>query len=275
MKTLKQLRNLTPRQFEESIATLLPKLGYKNIKLTSQTADSGYDISAYKDTKKVFFECKKYSANNKVGSRDVRIFADACRRKNVKKGIFITTGYFTSTVNVEQQERSIKIQFWDGDELLRQMKNSEKIDAFCIQCNKKIKGYYNQFDWKDKVAHRMNSEVMRKQVYAMKEDLVPKFPKRCDRCEHSYKCSNCQQEFDKRVKENKIYYKRLYCNDCYLERKKRNRLICIGASSILSVGVIGGIVYIIYLFIVGYSHASLILLLIFVLVSFLLLNSKN
>ena len=58
MKTLKQLRNLTPRQFEESIATLLPKLGYKNIKLTSQTADSGYDISAYKDTKKVFLNVR-------------------------------------------------------------------------------------------------------------------------------------------------------------------------------------------------------------------------
>ncbi len=183
MKTLKQLRNQTPRQFEEFIATLLPKLEYKKIRLTSLTADSGYDIEAYKDSKKVLFECKKYSASNKVGSRDVRIFADACRRMKAKMGIFVTTGFFTSTVAKEQNERTINIQFWDGDELLRQIKNSDKIDAFCIQCNKKIRGYYKQFDWKQNVVRTLETSVMKRQVNAMKEKLVPKFPKRCDHCE--------------------------------------------------------------------------------------------
>lgn len=192
-----------------------------------------------------------------------------------KKGIFVTTGFFTSTVATEQQERSINIQFWDGHELLRQMKNSEKIGAFCIQCNKKIKGYYHQFDWKRNVARTMKSEEMENQVYAMEEDLVPKFPKRCDRCEYSYICSNCQQEFDKRVKENKSYYDRLYCYDCYLERKKRNKSIYIGVSSILSVGVILGIVYIIYLFSVNSIIAMIILIFIVLLISVILDTSKK
>lgn len=74
--SLAQLRNKSPRQFEEYIALLLPELGYTNVSLTNLTADSGYDIEAYKNNEKVLFECKKYSEHNKVGSRDIRIFAD-------------------------------------------------------------------------------------------------------------------------------------------------------------------------------------------------------
>lgn len=275
MKTLEQLRNLTPRQFEEFIATFLPKLGYKSVRLTSQTADSGYDVSAYKDNEMVLFECKKYSANNKVGSRDVRIFADACRRKKAKKGTFVTTGFLTSTVAAEQRERSIKIEFWDGNELLKQLKNSEKVDAFCIQCNKRIKGSYDHFDWKRKVAHRMESSAMQKQIYTMKEDLVPKFPKRCDRCENSYICSNCLQEFDKRTKENEIYHDKLYCYDCYLELKKKNKKIVIGVLSVISAGIIAGIAYMTYLFSVDSSSTSITLMVISLAAVLFLMALKN
>ena len=126
MVKLSYLLNLSPRDFEEHVARLLPKLGYRNVKLTSHSSDSGYDISAVKDKKIVLFECKRYSPEKKVGAREVRIFADACRRKNADKGIFITTGNFTRTVVSEQKERQISIEFWDGKHLIQEINNAEK-----------------------------------------------------------------------------------------------------------------------------------------------------
>ena len=55
------MRGMSPRGFEDYIAKILPNLGYTRIKLTNFTADSGYDIEAYKDNKKTLFECKRYS----------------------------------------------------------------------------------------------------------------------------------------------------------------------------------------------------------------------
>ncbi len=170
----------------------------------------------------------------------------------------VTTGFFTSTVAKEQNERTINIQFWDGDELLRQIKNSDKIDAFCIQCNKKIKGYYKQFDWKQNVVRILETSVMKRQVNAMKEKLVPKFPKRCDHCEHSYICISCHREFYNRINQSKVYYERLYCYGCYFMRKKRNRSIHIGVLSVISIGLIIGIISIIYLFRTNPSYATII-----------------
>lgn len=245
MEKLDILRQKSPRQFEEYIASILPNMGYKNIKLTSLTADSGYDISATKDNKKILFECKKYSENNKVGSRDVRIFADACRRMNADKGIFITTGYFTSTVAEEQRSRSIDIEFWNGKELIRQIKNLGEIKAFCIHCNKPIIGYYAKFDWKKNVARNMNYAVMKKLIYSMKEELVPANPRRCERCEFYFTCSSCQQEFDSRYERGTRYHNILYCNDCYLRRKKRNRLIWVICIPIIIICVSVGVYFLI------------------------------
>ena len=208
MITLNQLRAKSPREFENYIAKLLPKLGYNKIKITSQTADSGYDIEAYKNNKKVLFECKRYSENNKVGSRDVRIFADACRRLRAQKGIFLTTSDFTKTVYEEQKTRKIDIKFWNGKELLRQIMNSKNIRAYCIQCKTPLKGYYKSFDWKENVASKprfsnlLYSSEMKRQdiwmimIYDQEGDLVPKNPRLCDKCKFFSLCKNCLKGID-------------------------------------------------------------------------------
>lgn len=250
MITLDQLRLKSPRQFEEFVASKLPHMGYKDIKLTTAIADSGYDISAYKGNMKVLFECKKYSANNKVGSRDVRIFADACRRMKADKGIFVTTGFFTSTVAEEQRSRTLRIDFWDGKELLRQLKNLEKVDAFCIKCNKKILGYYNRFDWKNEVARESNSQDMKKLIYAMKEDLVPANPRQCEECKYSFACSSCRLIFDSRHENAPLYHDKLYCYECYIKRKKRNRLIWLISVPIITICIL----IVIYFMIKSYNE---------------------
>lgn len=157
MITLFELRQKNPREFEEYIAKLLPKLGYSNVYLTPYTFDSGYDIKADKKGQRILFECKRYSKQNKVGSREVRIFADTCRRLKAYKGIFITTSDFTKTVEEEQKSRSLPIEFWDGKEVIKKIKNTEKVKAYCINCKKELRGHYTNFDWRIEVRKKFES----------------------------------------------------------------------------------------------------------------------
>jgi len=240
MISLESLRNDTPRGFEEFIAKLLPKLGYSDVKLTNQVADSGYDISAIKQAEKVLFECKKYSAENKVGSRDIRIFADACRRMYANYGIFVTTGFFTKTVAIEQKERAIDIEFWDGNELLRQIKNSKPIRAYCVKCNKTIKGNYTEFDWKYQVGRTVESSKLKKAINNFQDNLIPKNPRLCARCEYWVICNQCGKKLDTRKTSTKIYREEYYCYGCLtLTKKKRRRKILLISLIAIILGLVG------------------------------------
>ncbi len=248
MISLDLLRKDTPRGFEEFVAKLLPKLGYSDVKLTSQAADSGYDISAIKQTKKVLFECKKYSADNKVGSRDVRIFADACRRMRADQGVFVTTGFFTRTVAIEQKDREIEIEFWDGNELLRQIKNSKPIRAYCVQCNKTIPGQYSEFDWIHRVNRRAESAELENAINKLKDDLIPKNPRMCERCEYWVACSECKKDLDKRDRATKTFKEKYYCLDCLAlnkKKRKRNIILIVLIAGILGIIGLGTLIYVI------------------------------
>jgi len=212
MITLPELRQKTPREFEEYIAKLLPKLGYSKVYLTPYTSDSGYDIKADKKNNRVLFECKRYSNQNKVGSRDVRIFADACRRLKADSGIFITTSNFTRTVEEEQKSRSIPIEFWNGKELIKKIKNTKKVKAYCINCKRELNRYYITFDFKIKVQERFASLEKRDPprvalrtstaVSAMNSSLVPTGPRLCSKCKFFAKCSECNKEIDTRKRSS-------------------------------------------------------------------------
>jgi len=260
MTSLYDLKSMNPRHFEEYVAKLLAELHYSKVELSSYTADSGYDISAYKDGKLILFECKRYSDTNKVGSRDVRIFADACRRMKAKKGIFITTSSFTRTVYQEQRERGIEIEFWDGKELIRRIKSKKPVPAYCIICNKNIKGkMYEEFDWKDEVIgrHTYHLSVSESPFQFKKSDLpdlMPKNPIVCRKCQFFTKCEICKKEIDVR-KPSAMYLKResgdkikeaWYCVGCGIplkkKRNRRNNFNCIILLSIL----IGSILFFIF-----------------------------
>jgi len=247
MISLEMLRNDTPRGFEEFVAKLLPKLGYSDVKLTNLAADSGYDVSAKKQGKKVLFECKKYSADNKVGSRDVRIFADACRRMRANRGIFVTTSFFTRTVAAEQKERAINIEFWDGNELLRQVKNSKPIRAYCVQCKKTIKGNYAEFDWTHKLRRTIESPKLKKAINNFQDNLIPKNPRLCARCEYWAICAQCGKELDTRKQSTRTYKEEYYCSDCLIltkKKRKRNYMIILLIAIILGLVGIGVLIYI-------------------------------
>jgi HJR/Mrr/RecB family endonuclease len=88
--------HMGPQQFENAIAELFRKLGYQ-VKQTPYSNDGGKDAIAKKNGEKVVIECKRYSASNSIGRRDLQIFAAAMHDVGADRGIYINTGVFTST----------------------------------------------------------------------------------------------------------------------------------------------------------------------------------
>lgn len=89
-------QGLSALQFENAIAELFRKLGYK-VKQTPFVADGGLDATAEKGGKRYVIECKKYEPTNSVGRRDVQILVAAMHDVKGDGGFFITTGVFSRT----------------------------------------------------------------------------------------------------------------------------------------------------------------------------------
>ena len=87
---------MSPQRFEDSIAALSRQLGYE-VKQTPYSNDRGKDAVALKDGKKYLIECKRYSANNTIGRRDLQIFVAAMKEENADAGFYINTGRFAKT----------------------------------------------------------------------------------------------------------------------------------------------------------------------------------
>ncbi|UPT69323.1 MAG: restriction endonuclease [Flavobacterium sp. JAD_PAG50586_2] len=90
--------NLTPRQFEETVAELMVRRGY-NVELTQQTKDGGKDliIANQRDIGNFLYylECKKFAPNRPVGINLVRELAGTVSVDRVTAGIMVTSSYFS------------------------------------------------------------------------------------------------------------------------------------------------------------------------------------
>lgn len=123
MITLENFLKLKPLGFEKFIFRVFKNLDYSDLSLTSYSRDGGFDIRAKKDDILVLGECKKFSPKKKIGVKDISRLADAVRRKKAQKGIFVTTSSFTQGCYREQKERDVEIEFWDGQYLMKLIRN--------------------------------------------------------------------------------------------------------------------------------------------------------
>jgi HJR/Mrr/RecB family endonuclease len=93
-----KLYDLSPRKFEELIASILKDLGFE-VELTQATRDGGSDIIAYIRNAVCSYltlvECKKYSPENKVGVGIIRQVTGVHHLKQATKSIIVTTSYFS------------------------------------------------------------------------------------------------------------------------------------------------------------------------------------
>ena len=150
---LGKLKGLHPNDFENYIADMYSRLGYKT-KQVGGSYDGGIDVIAEKNNIKHYIQCKKY-ITSKVSVGDVRNFAGALMDKlSQGKGIFITTNIFTTEAEKYAEDKLIELI--DGDSLLKLIKLSkkenevietEKIDK-CPNCGGELKnksGKYGKF----------------------------------------------------------------------------------------------------------------------------------
>jgi len=117
----------SPRAFEHLVVALLQKMGYGGeIKdsgtVTQATNDKGIDGIIKEDILglgRIYIQAKKYDRKNGIGSEDVQHFAGALLVTQSRKGIFITTSYFSQPAldYVKNLNGSPNIVLINGEEL--------------------------------------------------------------------------------------------------------------------------------------------------------------
>lgn len=150
---LGNLKKLHPNEFEDYIADVYLRLGYKTERVGG-SYDGGVDVVATKDGVKHYIQCKKY-ITSKVSVGDVRNFAGALLDKlSQGKGIFITTNIFTTEAEKYAEDKPIELV--DGDGLLKLIKLASKENEvikykesdICPTCGGKLlekNGKYGKF----------------------------------------------------------------------------------------------------------------------------------
>jgi len=119
---LEKLRKLSPREFEDYIAFLFFKLGFKT-ELVGGSYDGGIDVIAEKNGIKHYIQCKKF-ITSQVSVGAIRDFYGALVDKlSNGKGYFITTNKFT--LEAEKFAETKAIELIDSNGLMKYIKIAE------------------------------------------------------------------------------------------------------------------------------------------------------
>lgn len=150
-RSLQQLRQLSPDQFEQYIVELFRKLGY-NTHHVGGSYDGGIDVIAEKDGVKHLIQCKKF-ITSQVPVSAVRDFYGAIvDHINNDKAFFITTNVFT--LDAENFCEDKPIELIDGKKLMEYIRQAGVVvpDAhsasICPKCGGILKqrtGKYGPF----------------------------------------------------------------------------------------------------------------------------------
>lgn len=93
-----ELYRLSPRGFEELIAELLSKMGYK-VRLGPGSKDGGVDVFAERDLdfgpELTLVQCKRHSPEHKVGEPIIKQLHTDVNDRKASRGLVVTTSFFT------------------------------------------------------------------------------------------------------------------------------------------------------------------------------------
>ena len=119
------LYNLAPDAFERLTQRMLRESGFTQVEVTGRTGDGGIDGTGIVKLNGIIsfhmlFQCKRYQGS--VSASVMRDFRGAMQGR-ADKGLFITTGKFTSSA-VQEANRAgtTPIDLIDGDELIDKLK---------------------------------------------------------------------------------------------------------------------------------------------------------
>ena len=118
--------NLNGYQFEEFIAKLFKKMGYK-VTITPKSRDYGIDVIAEDKEDIIAIQCKKLKAGSNVSNRDIQRARGSMDFYDANKCIIITNQDFTIQAK-EQARRTKNTEIWNKH-ILHQMVRRYFIDA--------------------------------------------------------------------------------------------------------------------------------------------------
>lgn len=124
---LECLMQMDPASFERLSQRLLREAGFIKVEVRGKSGDGGIDgvgvLRVNLVSFQVYFQCKRWQGS--VGSREIRDFRGALQGR-ADKGLFITTGTFTSQASDEAtRDGAIAIDLIDGDRLCDLLKQFE------------------------------------------------------------------------------------------------------------------------------------------------------
>jgi len=135
------LGKMTPDGFERLAQRLLREAGFTKVEVRGKSGDGGIDgvgvLRVNLVSFQVYFQCKRWKGS--VGSKEIRDVRGALQGR-ADKGLFITTGHFTSQASDEAtRDGAIAIDLIDGDRLCELLKENrlgvatEMIEKVSIQ----------------------------------------------------------------------------------------------------------------------------------------------
>lgn len=118
---------MNPQAFERLSQRVLREAGFVKVEVRGKTGDGGIDgvgvLRVNLVSFQIYFQCKRWKGS--VGSKEIRDFRGAVQGR-ADKGLFITTGTFTSQASEEAtRDGAIAIDLIDGDRLSDLLKQYE------------------------------------------------------------------------------------------------------------------------------------------------------
>ncbi len=121
-----KLYELSPRKFEELVASIFKDLGF-DVELTQATRDGGRDIIAHIRNAVCSYlthiECKRYASDNKVGVGIIREVIGVHNIRRATKSIIVTTSFFSGDAIREAQMMENQLDLKDFNDLKTWLQN--------------------------------------------------------------------------------------------------------------------------------------------------------
>ena len=126
---LTTLRACSPERFERLVVDLLVRMGYGGTRQDAgqaigRSGDGGIDGIIKEDRlglDAIYIQAKRWADTNSVGRPEIQKFAGALQGHRARKGVFITTSYFTRDATDYVDRIDSKIVLIDGERLARLM----------------------------------------------------------------------------------------------------------------------------------------------------------
>lgn len=118
------LQSMNPYAFERLAQRLLRECGFSSVEVTKKSGDGGIDGTGKLRINGIFsfnvaFQCKRYTGS--VSSAEIRNFRGSLST-DIEKGVFITTGLFSSAARAEASDPGKRqIDLMDGEEFMQKL----------------------------------------------------------------------------------------------------------------------------------------------------------